>query len=230
MRRLIFLCAICLMCSSPQNNEDNNPYVPPPYQPPEKSYIDSVPSGSPHPYAIKEYSLPTGWTAMTAWVQAIHNPLLGNTSKVEIDYIRTYYSGAIDNTITLINEQNYDNVWDTAWGGLYVTSPKWFATEGKAAPMFASTENGIMTFNPSDNKDYLYHFWPPRQISVPADMKKVWIEIRFRLSGAACLQFGGDWWRYIGAPSAEKDVNNSEIGVSNWYFSSPEWRTAHIYY
>lgn len=199
------------------------PYVQPPYvQPPHvATYLDSVPYGCAHKKDTAEYvNLPAGFSAMTPWLQARHNPIIAPTSCVEVDYVRAYSEVVSGNTIywTLLVTDEY-NTWSTSSGGMYTIG---FPTDDHT-PMPATTIDGILNFCPSDIANNVWHWWPDRVPYTTATGKFV-VEVRLRLTGGACVQIGADWWRDMDAEHAGYNVNNKEVGTSKWYFASPDWQ------
>lgn len=220
---LIFAGCLIMFCAkaNPVGDGDDHTVTPPP-PPPVATYIDSVPAGCAHRYAISEYvDLPAGFSAMTPWFQAVHNSVLGSTSHVEVDYVRTYSEVVSGNTLirTLIVSDEYDT-WSTSSGGLYT---KWFTTDDHT-PMPATIVDGVLNFSPSDSGDRVWHWWPNR-IPYSETSGKFVVEVRLRLTGAACVQIGADWWRDMNAWWNGYNVNNKEVGASRWYFASPNWQT-----
>lgn len=230
MKNLVILAGCLVMfCAkaNPVGDSDDHtvtPPVQPPYTPPpyEATYIDSVPVGCAHRYAILEYdTLPAGFSAMTPWLQAVHNPKIAPTSRVEVDYVRAYSEVVSGNTIywTQLVTDEYDT-WSSSSGGMYTIG---FPTDDHT-PMPATTIDGILNFCPSDIADKVWHWWPNRVPYTEATGKFV-VVVRLRLTGGACVQIGADWWKDMDVDWNGYNVNNKEVGASKWYFASPEWQT-----
>jgi hypothetical protein len=60
---------------------------------------------------------------------------------------------------------------------------------------------------------------------VPQNIERCWIEVRCRITGSALIQLGIDYWKDTTVEWKGYNVNNTEAGVSDWYFNSNEWAT-----
>jgi hypothetical protein len=200
-----------------------------------KTYLDSVPDGAKAIYddyaadpsnSTSEYRLPSGWTSSTPWMQAVANPNLGNSGKVEIDYLYLVEDNS-DQTSTDIATDDYES-WSSSNGGLFVTSPTWFATNDQS-PMEANVANGVMSFDPNMAPGNVWHWWTPMRGTIVPGATSIFLLAKIRITGNACVQAGIDWWATQDASWNGYNVNNKQACVSKWYFNSPDWQTIVLY-
>jgi hypothetical protein len=181
------------------------------------SYLDTIPEFCPNPEdSIMNPTIPAGFSSVVPWMQAVHNPRLGSTSHIEVDYLRLY---SIDKTLLASNDYNSWN--PTKDGGLYTKHNHWFAFDNHD-PMPAAISNGALSFYPSD-VDSVWHWWTDR-ITTPSSLQSIYVEARVRISGGGCVQLGADWWLNVDAPYAGNGINNKPVGVTRWYFASSDWQ------
>ncbi|AGY56523.1 hypothetical protein GKIL_0276 [Gloeobacter kilaueensis JS1] len=174
---------------------------------------------------VQDMSPPSGWSAITWWGIALQDTRQNATSTVEIDYVRLYCT--VDGRRTQLSETK-----SALGGGLYLRSP-WFGNNDYHEPMpmlpQTASNQGSISFHPSDRPDRIWHFWSPgKRLQLPAgQVSNCGLEARLRLSGPALAQFGVDFWRDPQARWAGHEVNNHEAGRSQWLFatSPPSWQT-----
>jgi hypothetical protein len=170
------------------------------------------------PWEYKNFS------AGIAWMQTIHDNRKGGASRVHVDYTRLL--ARINGKDSLLASYEYDNgIFD---GKGHLRYP-WFITN-ESINIPATFENDCMIFQPSDKPDRAYHWWSPRAL-VPNNAEYCWLESKIKIDGNASVQAGIDFWKDLTAQWDGYNVNNTEAGVSDWYFAkydsndNPKWQT-----
>lgn len=205
MKTLIILLALLILagCQTPINGPEKAKYAP----------VESV-----HQNAY--YSLPTppsGFTVAVGWMQAIDIDGEGTPSKVEVDWMKLH--ATVNSKDTVLYEDNFDLQTEAmSWYGLYSRNP-WFAGD-RIAPMSFNVENGVLIMEPHFNSNRVYHWWNTNRALVPAGATRIWFESSVRITGAAGVQAGIDYWRDSVAQPAGLNVNNTEAGASEWIGNS----------
>ncbi|AGY56533.1 IPT/TIG domain-containing protein [Gloeobacter kilaueensis] len=179
-----------------------------------------VPSGS--AYVDSPTSAPSGWTSATYWGQSIvdtNQP--SSPGSVEIDYMELWCVVSGKNTLMQHDE-------GTMAGGLYVRDP-WYGNNDAHDPMPWSynAANNSTTFTPTTAADKVWHFYGtayPRPSFAANTVSSCSVKGRLKITGPVLVQIGADYWINPTAPHAGLDVNNHQMGVSNWYFASPDWQ------
>ncbi len=173
---------------------------------------------------VKNLTPPGGFESGLAWMQTIHDTRKQGESKVEVDWLR-YYS-KVDGKDILLLEDNYDS---EVCGGLWKRVP-WFGNvlglfqTGGSDEFSGKLENGILVIYPAQHSDRVWHWWNCKRAVIPDNTEKVWMEAKVRITGPALIQTGMDFWKNPEAGYMGTNVNNVEAGVSDWYFSDPEWQ------
>jgi len=162
---------------------------------------------------------PAGYTAVLGWANIVHDRRLTGSSKIEVDYFRLY--ALVDGQPVLLAADEFNN---TSVSGALWTRDSWFATQTQGY-LSAQFDNGVMTLPLSTHPDEVWHFWNsiwPRPL-VPAGTTKIYVEMRFRITGPGCLQIGWDY--YLKPGSLMVDGPNIEGAASDWYFESADFQT-----
>ncbi|WP_187293869.1 IPT/TIG domain-containing protein [Gloeobacter kilaueensis] len=179
-----------------------------------------VPSGS--AYVDSPTSAPSGWTSATYWGQSIvdtNQP--SSPGSVEIDYMELWCVVSGKNTLMQHDE-------GTMAGGLYVRDP-WYGNNDAHDPMPWSynAANNSTTFTPTTAADKVWHFYGtayPRPSFAANTVSSCSVKGRLKITGPVLVQIGADYWINSTASYGGLDVNNHQMGVSNWYFASPDWQ------
>ncbi len=191
----------------------------------DNKYVSFAPPDSPWPKeVIRQASCPQGFEAVIPWAQTVHDTRKGTLeSTVEVDYLRMW--AVVNNQDVLICEDDY-NVFDyeSGWFGLYNRSP-WFGNNDYHTQMPVEySSSGYLILHPNTYPDNVWHWWvteDPRPI-VPEGSQRFWVEMRVRITGAALVQLGADFYR---TPTAKPNhYNIVEWGLSNWFGESPDWK------
>ncbi|MBD3247813.1 hypothetical protein GF382_00810 [Candidatus Falkowbacteria bacterium] len=184
----------------------------------ETNASDCAPDESPvkSKMVTQYWSRPNGFPWFQPWGQALHVDRLSQTSKVEIDYFRTYFVSG--NKKTLGSERNYDD-WLTGEGEYFMRSPWCQGDPGSF--MNVEINDGILIFYPNEKADRIWHWYLPR-VETTQKPDYVLMKIRFRLSGGAALQIGGDWVE-DGTSRPVYNKNSREIGASDWHCQTNGW-------
>jgi|GEM_PF-2677725 len=186
--------------------------------------VTFAPVESPHTTGYYRYAVPpSGFTAVEGWMQAIDIKGAGNPSKVEVDWIRVH--AVVNRADIVLLEDTYDvQVSAMNLFGLYKRTP-WLVDGTQEASMPFLIQNSVLVLAPSDNPQWVYHWWNISRALVPAGTSRVWLEARVRVTGGAGVQAGIDYWKDLNASYAGPDINNTEAGVSDWCGSSTaDWQ------
>jgi hypothetical protein len=201
--RLLLLFAISAACLGQSNSR-----VPPEVKF-KSSYINPVPK-------------PTDFTSAMLWGIAIADTRAPGFEKAQIEIAETRLTCRVAGKDVILND-DHGNV----RGGLYRRYP-WFGTdEHTSMPLAYSDDHSSVLLNVGVHPDRVWHFWAasPRMMLPRGDLKGCTVTVSARISSAALLQIGIDYWRNstVGYGSGG---NNHEAGASDWYFSSPDWQDA----
>lgn len=180
-------------------------------------YDDRIPPEVHHPKdSIKVINGVPGpnYTKLAGWVQVLHDNNFIESSKIEVKSIKLYARVGTQDVLLDAADYSVTPFNPSEDGGLYFRYP-FFVHPTDHEPMEpASVVNGLLTFNPSDHKDTVWHFWNPADplVSTNPNYTSYWFEIIYRITGQACVQIGIDF----------RDANNStfEGCVSNWRFET----------
>lgn len=181
----------------------------------------SVPSDVPplvRQHYLRYSGPPSGYAVAVPWLTAIHDERSTQPSKVEVDYLRAYCQGTSGPRLVSSYEYNDSRV----EGGLWRRRPNWFAS-GYLESLSATFDlpSDSVSFTPSANPAAAWHLWGPRgdvELLIPA-ATKCWMEASVRITGAALIQGGLDYYQSMGSS------NPTEAGVSDWLFEAPGWQT-----
>jgi len=179
---------------------------------------DRIPAEVHHRYPYLNTQLPqANHVRITGWLQALTDNNIIGDSKIEVDYVRVY--GRRGNDSVLLVSHEYDSYNSNDDGGLYLRYPFFPSQEfDDNDPMPGTVKDGILTFNPSDVQDKVWHWWSHwHQTPMIFDYDSYKMVCRIRISGHAVVQGGIDF-----RDAAEKTY---ELGVSEWYFENGgEWQ------
>ncbi len=193
----------------------------------EKKVIDfkSPPSAQEHwdGYVDNVYltQLPQNFSCAVPYGHVAHNDQNGENSKVEVDYFKFFILKGGEKK--LIYQDQYIDFNPKKDGGLFNLDP-WCGGDEKEDMIVALSSN-TMSFNPSDKKDKIYHWWSKERISIRESFTGILIEMRVRIQGGACVGVGLDWYKDEKCVP-ELNYNHFAAGVSKWYFSeTSDWQT-----
>nr|WP_231848352.1 IPT/TIG domain-containing protein [Gloeobacter violaceus] len=181
-----------------------------------------VPSDVPQRIACVKEPLtpPDGFTAITYWGQAIVDTSKTGEATVEIDYMKLWCT--INGTEKLLADDQ-----GSVYGHLYVRSGWYSIRETEPMPYTYNAQNDSVVLKLSQHPDKIFHWYmnTPRASWSPQDtVSGCRVEGRMKISGPALVQLGADWWVDAYAPWNGAQVNNREMGYTNWYRQSPDWR------
>lgn len=207
MKKLIFPLLVILMLGCFKDPPNQNTEIIPPEVGHRSGYV-------------KYLTPPNNYPFVLGWITAIHDKRSTLASYIELDYIRLY--ARVNGTDVLINSDEYND--NTAEGGLYKRVP-WFG-ENYNTPIpyeYSNSENLVLrTSTFPDNVWHVYNRRSPRVVP-PANVERCWVEVRCKITGPALIQIGIDYW-IDGTSGWNGDgVNNTEAGVSDWYYNQNEW-------
>ena len=169
---------------------------------------------------------PNGFLAAVGWMQSIHDDRLDGRSKVEVDWMRLHVT-LDDGTKVVLKSDDFSAATSPmTYYGLYQRIP-WYAGD-KLENMPWTIDNGCLVLKPSNRPDRIFHWWNTSRTLVSHGVCRVWFEARVRITGPALVQAGVDYWKDLTIGYGGFDVNNTEAGVSDWYFESPEWQTIRV--
>ncbi|MBD3311036.1 MAG: hypothetical protein GF349_00885 [Candidatus Magasanikbacteria bacterium] len=181
---------------------------------------------------IKKYvqyeTPPEGFTHAMPWLQALFTGENNDTAKIEVDYVRLYQvfkNG--EEEILLANEYNYGTSSTFAFsnGRLYKRYPFFFDEKKFKNPMIITTNReGYFSFYPHQYKEWVWHWWGSKRSWVSPKAEYLKVEARIKITGTAVVQAGLDFWTGAETAYSGLDVNNTEAGASDIYFSSPDWQ------
>jgi hypothetical protein len=180
-------------------------------------YDDRIPPEVDHPKdSIKTINgVPEpNYTKLAGWVQVLHDNNFIEPSKIEVKSLKLYARVGTQDVLLDAADYSVTPFNPSEDGGLYFRYP-FFAHSTDHEPMEpASVVNGLLTFNPSDHKDTVFHFWNPANPLVPTSSSytSYWFEIIYRITGQACVQIGIDF--------RDANDNTFEGAVSRWRFET----------
>lgn len=154
------------------------------------------------------------YTKLAGWVQVLHDNNFIEPSKIEVKSIKLYARVGTQDVLLDAADYSVTPFNPSEDGGLYFRYP-FFVHPTDHDPMEpASVVNGLLTFNPSDHKDTVWHFWNPAEslVSTNQNYTSYWFEIIYRIIGQACVQIGIDF--------RDPTDNTFEGAVSNWRFET----------
>jgi hypothetical protein len=167
----------------------------------------------------------TGYTTMVGWINAMtvlpcSSEKIGAT--VEIRSIRIIERDA-DGNESVVHTVDFGGDELAAAkafeGGLLDRTPK----EGEADKSFHidRIEKGGFVINLNQASRRMYHAWTNPRVEVKPGAKH-FVEADVRITGAARLQFGADYWRdqtadYAGYDKTCRTSNNCEVWISDWF-------------
>ena len=190
--------------------------------------ITSVaPAGAPLTAQRIEYATaPPRFTHVLAWAQAttLTAAATGRAAKVEVDFMRLIEENPGDGSRKVLAELNFDHDQPTCdgagcEGANYVRTP-WYGNGGASVPLSNSViAGGRLQIDLALTPDRIAHWWTPR-VAVKPGLRYL-VESRYRVTGAAALEFGVDYWvgaasDYNGYDAACASSNNCEAWVSDW--------------
>jgi len=189
------------------------------------SYEAKVPDGANVKTGrISQKQIPSGWTTVAPWMIAVHNPNIGNSSQVKVSFLGVYSVSSSGDTVCIAKKDfSVDDFDPSTDGGMYTMYPSWFCDDNHSAMSGASVQSSALTFSPSSDKNHIWHWWTDRAL-LPSNSSFIIVKARVLLSGAACVQMGADWWKTFLAQWNGLNVNNTEVGATDWYFASPNWQ------
>lgn len=190
---------------------------------PMKNKATYAPIESVHQYGYYNLPVPpSGFTAAIGWMQAIDIDGKGTPSKVEVDWMRLHAIINKTDTVLYTDEFNYQTD-AMSYYGLYSRYP-WFAGDRLASMPFI-VENGMLIMHPDFYSNNVYHWWNTSRVLLPINMSRIWFESKVRITGNAGVQIGIDYWKNLDAPPAGYNVNNTEVGTSDWFGNSTaDWQ------
>ena len=152
-------------------------------------------------------------TQVSGWVQVLNDNNYTEQSKIEVDYIKLY--ARTETKDILLDSTEYFSFDQANDGGLYMRYPFFpIGYDDSHDSMPAIVTNGYLIFNPSSERNKVWHFWNPKypRARTNPNYTSYWFEIKYRITGKACIQVGIDF----------RDINNitKEGAVSNWNFES----------
>jgi hypothetical protein len=166
-----------------------------------------------------------GYTAFVGWINAMTalpcaSEKIGAT--VEIRSIRLIERAAdgAESVVQTVDFGGDELASAKAFeGALFDRTPK----EGKGADGFHidRIENGSFVIDLNQASRRMYHGWTNRRTEAKPGAKYS-VEADVRITGAARLQFGIDYWRdqtadYAGYDKTCQKSNNCEVWISDWY-------------
>lgn len=169
---------------------------------------------------IKYLTPPNNFKAVTGWITAIHDKTSTEASYIEIDYIRLY--ARVNSSDVLLSANEYSD--QVAEGALFMRHP-WFGNNDNTSIPYEFSNNDNLLLKTSSKPDNVWHVWNKQwpRAEVPSNIERCWLEVRCKITGSAFIQLGIDYWREPTSEYAGYNVNNTESGVSDWYFKSNEW-------
>lgn len=162
--------------------------------------------------------LPDFTSAMLWGIVIADNRLPGyQHAQVEID--RTQLSCRVDGKGVVLNDDRAN-----VRGGLYRRYP-WFGTDAHDhIPLAYSKNHRAIILRVGKSPDRVWHFWSasPRVGFPPGHLEGCTVKARVRISRAALLQMGMDYWSN---PTIGYGAG-AGAGASDWYFPSNDWQDA----
>jgi len=171
--------------------------------------------------AIEQPTPPSGYPYVTAWAQAVEDTYQDTAlSTVEVDYLELW--AVVNGKDQLVCQNRYDSYdSESKWFGLYSRRP-WFPKGDAHTQMPVTfTSDGYLYLNPSSAPNNVWHWWitgNPRA-QVPSGAQRIWVRMKFRITGPALVQIGADFY------DLPANGSNKEFGASDWYSQSSNWQT-----
>lgn len=111
-------------------------------------------------------------------------------------------------------------------GGLYQRIPWFQGNQAEPMPMMTDAARQTVILPVGQRGDRIWHFWgaSPRPALPTGKLEGCTVKVRAKISPAALLQVGMDYWRDPTVPFGHGG-NNHEAGASDWYFSD-QWQEA----
>lgn len=175
---------------------------------------DRIPAEVHHRFKYKNTSNPTlADIDIAGWMNAVTGNIQSGNCRIEVDYMRLY--GRIGNHLVLLAENEYSQFAAHDDGGLYLRYPFFPAGYDQHEPMPGSTDGDILTINPLQVPNKVWHWWTPHfQSNNGFHYDSYKMACRLRIQGNVIVQAGIDF----------KDQQNvtHELGCSDWYFENDE--------
>ena len=165
---------------------------------------------------------PADFKSAMLWGIAIADTRVPGSDKAQVEIYETRLSCRVDGKDVILNQDR-----GKVRGGLYRRIP-WFGTDAHTPlPLSYSQDDQPVVLHVGEQPDRVWHFWAasPRAMLPPGYLEGCTVKVRARISSAAMLQVGMDYWRNstVGYGSGG---NNHEAGASDWYFPSSDWQEA----
>ena len=165
---------------------------------------------------------PRDFTSVMLWGIAIADKRVAGYETATVEIARTQLKCRADGKDFVLN----DDV-GSVRGGLYRRYP-WFGTDAHD-PLPLSYGDGHQTviLRVGTRADKVWHFWAgsARASLPPGHFEGCIVTVRARISPAALLQVGFDYWRNS-TTAYGAGGNNHEAGASDWYLPSDDWQDA----
>ena len=175
-------------------------------------------------------SPPPGYLAVLAWAQAMTVSPTHQASaaaSIEIDYLRVLEQDVAAGQLSLVTDatEEYSEpraTLSSGEGALWARAPRCAPGSSSTTISTSRVSGGILSIDLAAIPNNYAHWWTPRGTVVPfITGKRYLVEARFRVNGAAALQFGLDYWRnksigYNGYDVTCAASNNCEAWVSAW--------------
>lgn len=203
LRKLLFFAALLCSLSLAQSNSR---------VPPEVRYKSAY---------VNAGGRPAGFSSAMLWGIAIADSRVSGYEGATVEIARTQLICRVDGRDFVLNDDR-----GSVRGGLYRRYP-WFGTDAHdPLPMDYSHDDEVL-LRAGTRVDRAWHFWAasPRAEIPEGHLEGCTVKVRARISGAALLQVGFDYWRDR-AVGFGNGGNNHEAGASDWYLSLPEWQEA----
>ena len=189
-----------------------------------------------HCSRVKMDAPPKGWTSAIAWLTAIYTGDATGTeaAKVEIDWVRLQGMDDKGKVHTIAGERKGKS--GVAWMGHWPCTI-WFKTDYHSGDEKLMTYDAdVQAFDLTSAPKQIWHFGGERvpdsaasttQTSeigpLPANLKKVWMKARVRITGKALIRGGIDYWRSYSAKYTTPDGNNTEGASGAWQGPTSDW-------
>ena len=165
---------------------------------------------------------PPGFESALLWGIAIADTRVPGYESATVEIASTQLTCEVSGKAVILNDDGAK-----IRGGLYQRYP-WFATDQhEPIPMSYAASDQTVLLPVGRRADRIWHFWSgsPRSTLPKGKLEGCTVKARVKISGAALLQMGMDYWRSATVPYGNGG-NNHEAGASNWYFPSPDWQEA----
>ncbi len=173
-------------------------------------------------------SSPPSYTAILAWANAMttsSSQSAATAAKVEVDYMRLLQADSFTSPTSpvpgAVDEYSVAKPrLGLGEGAVYPRVPRCQPGASDIEIAGSLVAGGHLTIDLSSARDKYAHWQTPRASLIAG--KVYLVEARFRVTGAAYIQFGIDYWRTLNAGYAGYDElcvksNNCEGWVSNWF-------------